>query len=239
MSVSETPQVARRRRALQRVLDGAGMRPADAARAAGLPTANSIYNFLHGHSNSLSQSTLEKLARVVPGATMAKLTGLEEVTASDVVRSVVVRMEARAGVGRAASDLPPHEQFEVPAPIRPEYMARGAFGVLVRTPGAERLYPDGTVLICLPYDTYPGTLTAGRRVVLQRLDGHRTEITVNELGFWREQAWLWPRTDDPAHQQPVAVPSLDRPRWRDGETDYVLAAAAILALVPEDGLALR
>jgi hypothetical protein len=139
---------------------------------------------------------------------------------------------------RSAADLPHHEQFELPVPLRPDYVARGAFGVLVRQPGVERLYPNGTVLICLPYDVYADKLGAGRRLVLQRLHGSRTEITVRELGFWRERAWLWPRSDDPAHQRPVAMPSLDRPRWQDSDSDYVLVAIVVMACIPEESGAL-
>ena len=234
-------EVERRRKALRKVLGAADMTPAHAAKAAGLPSANALYNFLNDRSNSLSQATLEKLAQVIPGATLATLSGLEEMAAPGAATrsAVVVRMAARAGNERPTTDLPHDEQFELPAPVRRDYLARGAFGVLVRGPGFEQLYPDGTVLICLSREAYSGKLAAGRRVILHRLAHERTEITVRELRVWRDGIWLWPRTDHPRHQHPVMMPALEQSRWQEGESEYVVAAVVLVAICPEEDRALR
>lgn len=65
----------RRRRSLRRFLAEQSLVPAEIARRAGLPSANTLYNFLNGRSSQLSQSTYEKLAEVVPGTTVDRLTG--------------------------------------------------------------------------------------------------------------------------------------------------------------------
>ena len=65
----------RRRRSLRRFLAEQSLQPAEIARRAGLPSANTLYNFLNGRSSQLSQSTYEKLAEVVPGTSVDRLTG--------------------------------------------------------------------------------------------------------------------------------------------------------------------
>ena len=60
---TDDEEVERRRKALRKVLDQARMSPAEAAKAARLPSANSLYNFLNGHSHSLSQATWDTWQR--------------------------------------------------------------------------------------------------------------------------------------------------------------------------------
>jgi hypothetical protein len=147
----------------------------------------------------------------------------------------MVRAEARAGVMRETFDLPPAEHVETPMPIDGAQRAAGAFGVRVRHPGAEQIYPDGTILALMPTNSYEGTLKAGKRVVLQRIRGDSVEITVRELDVRDGTAWLWPRSNDPRFTQAVKMPwpfSADR-MWRNGEDRYSIAGIVVGAYVPE------
>jgi hypothetical protein len=227
-------EVSRRRRALLNALSEANLTPAEAARSAGLSTPNAIYNFVNERTKSLSLDTLKRLAAVIPGATVASLQG-DERPAVSTQRTVAVRAEARAGVMRDAFDLPTSEQFEVPVPIDPATRAAGAFGVMVRRPGAENLYPDRTILVVMPVVAYEGTLSSGRRVVLQRIHGPEVEVTVRELDVVDGKAWLWPRSSDPLNTQPVEMPwpcSADR-MWRKGEDRFSIAGIVIGSYSPE------
>src|SRR4051812_19045395 len=67
--------VGRQRHALRQVIDQLDFTAAEWARKAGLPNANSIYNFLAGASRSLHPRTIEKLAEALPGMTVGQLLG--------------------------------------------------------------------------------------------------------------------------------------------------------------------
>jgi hypothetical protein len=230
----DASEVSRQRRALLNALSEASLTPAEAARNAGLSTPNAIYNFVNERTKSLSLDTLKRLAAVIPGASVASLQG-EERPGVSAHRTVAVRAEARAGLMRDAFDLPTSEQFEVPLPIDPAMRAAGAFGVMVRRPGAENLYTDGTILVLLPVVAYEGTLTSGRRVVLRRIHGQSVEVTVRELDVVDGKVWLWSRSSDPLNTQPVEMPwpcTGDR-MWRKGDDRFSIAGIVIAAYSPE------
>ena len=113
---AETP-ADRRRRALDAVLRKADMTPTDVARAAGF-SANTLHNFRNGISASLSQKTLEKMAQVIPGATIADLMGTATNADTGLTRAVV-RSYAKLGEWRDQFDLPLKQQYEAPIQLSP------------------------------------------------------------------------------------------------------------------------
>jgi len=230
----EDREADRRRAALRRALQAADMRPADAARAADLGNPNSIYNFFGKRTTSLSAETYRKLAKVIPGATVASLQGLEHAQPA-MGRTVQVKTEARAGVMRASFDLPLPDQVETPVPIDAEMRASGAYGVLVRRPGAELLYPEGTILVVMPAAAYAGTLSNGRKVILQRINAGTVEVTVRELQVLEAKAWLRLRSTDPRYDNAVEMPwPCDGARmWRRGEDRFSLAGIVVGSYTPD------
>jgi hypothetical protein len=230
-------RAAERRRALQDTLAAAHMTPSEAARAAGLPTPNSIFNFLKGRSFTLSQLTLEKLAEAIPGASLASLSGLEPIDTvpPPSARPVQVRSAAAAGLMQASFDLPLSQQKQVFMPVDNEMQTAGVFGVVVREPGAEKLFPAGSILVCVPIHSYEAQLQNGNKVILQRIVGTRVEVTVCELELQANEAWLWLRSTHPEHQNPVRMPFTigQTPRaWRDGNTRFSVAAVVVGAYLP-------
>lgn len=224
----------RRRAALRRALQAANMRPADAARAADLGNPNAIYNFFGKRTMSLSAETYRKLAKVIPGATVASLQGLEH-TQPALGRTIQVKSEARAGVMRASFDLPLSDQVETPVPIDAEMRASGAYGVLVRRPGAELLYPEGTILVVMPVTAYQGTISNGRKLILQRINAGTVEVTVRELQVVDGSAWLRLRSTDPRYDSSVEMPwPADGARmWRRGEDRFSLAGIVVGSYTPD------
>ena len=226
----------RRRRAVREALEAAQMTPTEAARAAGMTNANAIFNFLNGRSQSLSHNTLEKLAEVIPGASLASLTGLEPTDAiSPPVRPIQVRAAAAASLMQASFDLPVRAQTQAYMPIGDELHSAGAFGVVVREPGAEKMFPAGSILVCVPMTVFEGHLRNGERVILQRINGGKAEVTVRELALEANEAWLWLRSTHPEHQMPVRMPYTpgQPPQpWRDQENRYSVAAVVVGAYSP-------
>lgn len=226
-----------KRRALRQALNTAQLTPTEAARAAGMPNANALFNFLNGRTQSLSQETYEKLAQVIPGATIASLAGLEPAEPLGVpVRPIQVRAMAAAGLMQASFDMPLSHQGQIVVPVDPELHAAGVFGAEVREPGAEKIFTPGTILICQPMSTWDGELRNGKRLILQRIRGPKVEVTVRELELQANEAWLWLRSTHPEHQVPIRMPyTPGKPLqpWRDGEDRYSVAAVVIAAYMPQ------
>lgn len=226
----------RRRKALRDALEAARLTPTEAARAAGLTSANMIFNFLQGRSKGLSQTTLERLAAVIPGSSLASLTGLEDTDAiSPPVRPLQVRAAAAASLMQSAFDLPARLQRQVYMPVTEDQQTAGVFGVVVREPGTEKLFPVDTILVCMPLHAYEDPVVNCEKVILQRIAGGKVEVTVRELEIHANEAWLWLRSTHPEHQAPVRMPySIGRPPepWRDRDTRFSVAAIVVGAYVP-------
>jgi len=221
----------RQREALERALRDARLTSAEAARQAKLKTPNALYNFLGGRTRSLSVSTLAELAKVIPGATIASLRGDE----TNDTRTVTVRARAQAGTLRSSFDLPPGDQEQVPVPINPSMRAAGAYGVRSLAPGAELIYPDNSILVVMPVSAFEGVLSGGKRVIMQRIRDNQVEVTVRELEVRDGKAWLWPRSSDPRHTQPIEMPwpfPGDR-MWKRGDERFSIAGIVIGSYRPE------
>ena len=225
-----------RRQALRKALAAANLTPSEASRLAGLPSANALFNFLNNRSQSLSQDTIERLARAIPGATIASLTGNEVAMPSVAeMQGVVVRAIAEGGRWREAFDLRRQEQYEALLPVSAAHQSCGAFGVEVHSPGFERVFPDGTILVCIPFPQFKGELRSGRRLIVQHVIGKRLEITVRELEIDAlNRAWLWPRSDHPEHQAPIAMPwPFTGELWKHDISRFSVTAVIVGAYIPQ------
>ena len=121
----------RRRRGLRNFLKARHLRVADPARSLGLSTANAFYNFINGHSDSLSLPMVEMILNFYPDTTFDEIVGrptprLPQAPprlATWVPRAIVVRSESRAGLWRATVELPPERQVTLPCHERPSCWA--------------------------------------------------------------------------------------------------------------------
>jgi hypothetical protein len=198
----------RRRAALRRFLAAHDITPTDLAKQVGLPTPNAIYNHLNGHSASLGLETIERILRAFPD------TGFEDLIGWPSRRparpegpgdSLVVALEARAGVWRRKPELPESRQVRLVVPEGLPHPGSDGFAVRVFAPGADAIYRAGTLLACAPLPAEPRTLPPGTRLILRRQRDGKTEISVRQLVYDDEHAWLWPRSLHPEHQAPIRI----------------------------------
>lgn len=234
----------RRRRALQEFLRARDMRLADLARSLGLTTANAFYNFTNGYSDALSLPMIERILDVHPDGSFEELTGRPPRSAGQppvprrlpswVPHLVVVRMEARAGLWRGSTELPPERTLLLPLPRSVRLAGAPAYGVIVATPGAERVYPAGSLLVVRPHDGRR-ILPEGARVIVHHRRLRRVEVTVREVRYLDGELWLASCSTAADHQQ--ALRPTPPPSRRQASTETVdIAGAVIWALVPETGV---
>ena len=210
-SADEAKAMNRRRQAVLEFMAGHDLSPTELARRAGLTSPNGLYNFLKGRSSSLSQKTLERIATAFPDTTVDSLSGLERADggneAAPDTRLVAIEMAAAAGTWRtstkAGANLRGHTA--VPAHLVPRNT--NLFGVRVCEPGAEQLYPPGTILVCRPLMAGE-TVGSGCRLIVHRRNRGQHEVTVREAVNHDGRVWLCSRSSDPGHQAPVAISSV-------------------------------
>ena len=211
-------------------MDTFGLKPLPWSRAAGI-SPSAIYNFLNGRAESLSQPTMEALARAV-GRPVSEITGetIAELTPSP-VRQILVRGDVAAGDFRDSPEWPPDGQFTIKVPVAAPGM--NLFGLAVDGEDMNQVYPDGSVLVCSPMKKLRRRLKSGEHVIVERRASNgQIENTVREIQFDNEgRTWLWPRSDRPQHQQPVAVywPPDFVPDESDRETREVTIVAIVIS----------
>lgn len=219
----------RRRRALRAFMAAHEISAAQWARDAGLKTPNSLYNFLNGLSDSLASKTLEALARA-KGVTVDQLIGDSVAQSKRDIVTISVRGIVEAGRWGEAVELPPDERRVITLTESAHSKTGKTYGLVVRGTSMNRLFPPGTVLECIDLHDFHGELEAGNKVIVHRRDKHgHIEATCKEFQLTEGLAWLWPRSDDPAWQQPISM--VWPPLAEDGSTAEGIESVEIKAVV--------
>lgn len=145
----------------------------------------------------LNSDWIEKIAaalQVAPEALFAAVPAL---------RTVTVRGRVEAGAWAESFEWPEDMWYDVAIPNDPDLHGQALFGLETRGPSMNRRYPEGTVVVV----TDQADLKVGRRYVIEREKPDGTfEATVKRL--WQDESgarWLVPESDDPRHQQPIAI----------------------------------
>lgn len=128
------------------------------------------------------------------------------------MRNVPVIGYVQAGVWLATIELPPEDRYDIPLPIQSGFDRFDVFGLVVRGPSMDEVYPHGSVLAVVKFLDLGREPRHGERVVALRLRHGETEATVKEFRVDRDgKARLWPRSTHPSFQEPVPLDE------RDGE----------------------
>lgn len=139
---------------------------------------------------------------------------------------VMVRGAVQAGVFGPALEWPQDQWRVAPVARDPRYQNVKQFGLEVRGPSMNMIYPEGTVVVCVSCHELARAPAIGDRVVVLRGDpaSDQFEATVKELRSDENGAfWLWPRSSDPNFQTPWRMPN--------GETDDADQEIKIVAKV--------
>lgn len=140
---------------------------------------------------------------------------------------IYVRGRVQAGSWSEALEWDQSRRYAVWVPIPAQWKPLPKFGLEVHGPSMNRRYPEGTVLVCvgiLDADIEP---KEGQRYIVQRESHGEFEMTVKELKLDEEgRPWLWPESDHPEHQVPLAA------NGDDGDTVQILAIV-ITSVQPE------
>lgn len=159
----------------------------------------------------IKASEIPALARYLeldPGYVLLRIVGTADIAPAELpFIQLEIRGAVQAGHWAAAIEWP-RDDWETVAVPRPDGHTR-YFGLRVLGPSMNQVYPEGTILVCVPIGEYHHALQDGDHVIVQRRDAatDMLEGTVKELRHDAAgRAWLWPRSDHPEHQAPLELP---------------------------------
>lgn len=136
---------------------------------------------------------------------------IELISESPPPEPIHVRGRVQAGAWTESLEWDRADWYPVWVPIPEAWRAFEKFAVEVAGPSMNRRYPEGTVLICVPIIAADIEPAEGQRYIVERSDlAGLHEMTVKELKFDRQgRPWLWPDSDDPEFQEPLAADGND------------------------------
>lgn len=177
---------------------------------------------------------IDKLPKIAALAnlTVEQFLGVRPIVASSIMsRAVLVTGNLQAGAWSDASDWPIDDQYEIPAPLPPEWDKFPVHARKVVGPSMNRIYPDGSYVFCVAVADLGRRPKPGERVAIQRVDQDGNyestlkEYQVDDNG----RVWLWPRSHDPEFQSPL--PYVEHARKRIDRVDIV--AVVIASMIHE------
>lgn len=206
---------------IDRRLNELGKSKGDLAKALGLPNPR-ITEIIQGR-RLVALKELPPLARFLEmdgGDLVLALTGEQIPVSAKGIQQIVVRGAVQAGHWVEAAEFHQDDCYTVPVPDDPRYPGIKRFGLEVRGPSMNRVYPEGTILVCVHRNDWHKEPASGQRVVVERRkpDG-LVEATVKELREDSGKQWLWPNSTHPEHQTPIPLD--------DGQTDTVEIVAVV------------
>lgn len=121
----------------------------------------------------------------------------------DQIDLVWVLGTVEAGVWAEALEWPREDWKVAPVAKIPGHSAARQFGLEVRGPSMDELYPPGSIVVCVKLIDLGRDPRPGERVIVQRRSDLGVEATVKELRQDEHGTyWLWPRSRHPEFQQP-------------------------------------
>jgi hypothetical protein len=169
-------RAAARRKAFKLFMQERDLSPAILAKKAGLPNANGLYNFINGHSASIAQSTIEKLARAT-GTSSAEMFGEAQAVGLH-VPVIISRVRAESHKWRPNYEILGRSQGDLP--VLPGMHLDEA--VVVGDDHVNQIFPKGSVVGIASMSSLGrrGYLD-GDRVLLHRVRGSQHEVTIRQL----------------------------------------------------------
>lgn len=196
--------LAKKRRALvESTMTAKNISAAEWARRAGV-ASGTLYNFLKGRSTSLSARTIELLARAVQVPSSSLMLDAER-PRTLAVEGILIRGEVQAGSWLESAEWPASDWREVGVPGVPAPYKEVSFGMIVSGPSMNEVYPDGSIVVCVPLMDFHREPRLGDRVIVQRERAGLYEITVKELALVDGRPALIPRSNNPAHQKAIPI----------------------------------
>ncbi len=146
-----------------------------------------------------------------------------------------VRGTVEAGAWREAMEWPQEDWYPVGVAGVERYTALPQFGLVVRGPSMNLVYPEGSILACVSFLHLGREPKSGERVIVEHRRGDLVEATVKEFVVEQGRGRLYARSDNPRYAGVVDLPA-------PGETaeihdDAILVTALVIASIRPEATA--
>lgn len=135
------------------------------------------------------------------------------------LQRVHVKGFVQGGVWRDAIEWPIQDWYSLQVPSDDRFPGMERIALEVRGNSMDRLYPEGTIVVCVSYGDIGRGPKPGERVIcLRRGSTGDYEATIKEYQLDdRGRHVLWPRSSDPEFQQPIILPTAQLPVAESGQ----------------------
>lgn len=198
-------------------LDAVGLSASAASRLAGKPDAirNLKRAIEDGRARAgVSTATIAAIAPVLQTTSAWLLDGSDDDTPPEAARPphlARVIGKTQAGAWTEFDDIGDHAQAVPAIPGRFPAALQMAYEVVGSSMTRAHIF-DGNFVVCVPYFVARGIITPDDIVVVERRRGGERERTVKQIEVHDDRFELWPRSDDPRHQEPIVV---EKNHWKD------------------------
>lgn len=127
------------------------------------------------------------------------------------VETVYVKGAVQAGLWQDALEWPAIDWKQVYIPTDLRYPNTPRFGLEVRGPSMNKIYPEGSIIIAVKLDDIGRQARSGERVVVLRRSNNSSEMeaTVKKYEITPDEKHvLWPESTDPFFQSPIILNEL-------------------------------
>lgn len=124
---------------------------------------------------------------------------------AEIVPGIRLWGEIAGGVWSEVKDSQDNDFERVPVAPDPRFPAEAQYALKVRGNSVNKIAKDGVTVICVDVIDGGIDLRHGDLVWVERRKGGLVETTIKRLRKGDKGPELWPESDDPAHQEKVAV----------------------------------
>lgn len=112
--------------------------------------------------------------------------------------------EVQAGVWQESILRDDGHLGEAPIGEMAEFKGIAQYCLIVRGPSMNKIFSDGTTVICISKWDYPRKLQQDNCVIVERTNNGTYESTIKQVSMGQDgKIMLWPRSDDPRFQNPI------------------------------------
>jgi len=207
---------------LRKAMNDKGINGAELGRRIGLER-QAVYNWLSGRAEP-TQENLRNLAVILDVEQEWLSSGRR--AKPDITLGLQLHGEVAGGVWIEVHENQDTEFRRVAVAPDPRYPTDAQYALTVRGNSVNKIAPDGSIIACVDIMASGVEVRDRDLVVVERRRGSIVETTVKRVRKAAGKLELWPESDDPAHQEKLAI----GPRKGDGEV--IVKALVISTTVP-------
>ncbi len=216
---------------LKRLRKAAGMTQKDVANLLGT-TNVSVMRYEKGE-RQIGNDVAKKLAGIFNCSLDELFAAPGTLTPTTLTQTVQLVGHVAAGQWREAIEWPEEDRLMIPIPP-PDGDLQGLFALEVRGESMNRVFPEGTILICASVfhnqDNPNINPRNGDYVICERRDPQSDlmEATVKTYREIDGKHWLMPESDKPDFQAPIALPGPNGDDYDQAERSVVQITAIVI-----------